>query len=184
MSSRTYKEALASLWAHSLNQAENTTTMHLSRYVLFSYRPTLLYFATFYLHSFVVMQRCLSLSLLLFFSSYTPRAAALFEPQFPCRPLCYGTAYFSGKMLAKMGRIALIAEEMGRPDDARMVASRLAEASQARTCAVPCYVPRFWLGKLESSTEKGTHYNTISEGGPRHRCCHRSSYRARPFPFS
>lgn len=29
-----------------------------------------------------------------------------------------------------MGRIALIAEEMGRPQDARMVAARLAEASQ------------------------------------------------------
>eukprot|EP00903_Cladosiphon_okamuranus_P009961 g9449.t1 len=41
-----------------------------------------------------------------------------------------GDTYFSGKMLAKMGRIALIAEEMGRPEDARMVASRLAEASQ------------------------------------------------------
>lgn len=45
-------------------------------------------------------------------------------------------AYFSGKMLAKMGRIALIAEEMGRPDDARMVAARLAEASQVWLCAV------------------------------------------------
>lgn len=33
-------------------------------------------------------------------------------------------------MLAKMGRIALIAEEMGRLEDARMVAARLAEASQ------------------------------------------------------
>ncbi|CAN0000956.1 unnamed protein product [Ectocarpus sp. 4 AP-2014] len=41
-----------------------------------------------------------------------------------------GDTYFSGKMLAKMGRIALIAEEMGRPEDARMVAARLAEASQ------------------------------------------------------
>lgn len=35
-------------------------------------------------------------------------------------------------MLAKMGRIALIAEEMGRHDDARKVAARLAEASQVQ----------------------------------------------------
>lgn len=47
-------------------------------------------------------------------------------------PPSLSTAYFSGKMLAKMGRIALIADEMGRPDDARMVAARLAEASQVR----------------------------------------------------
>lgn len=33
-----------------------------------------------------------------------------------------------------MGRIALIAEEMGRPEDARMVAARLAEASQVKPC--------------------------------------------------
>lgn len=46
-------------------------------------------------------------------------------------------AYFSGKMLSKMGRIALIAEEMGRHDDAMMVAARLAEASQVRRCCLP-----------------------------------------------
>lgn len=49
------------------------------------------------------------------------------------------TAYFSGKMLAKMGRIALIAEEMGRLDDARTVAARLAEASQVNTRSYLCW---------------------------------------------
>lgn len=47
-----------------------------------------------------------------------------------------------------MGRIALIAEEMGRPEDARMVAARLAEASQVRARAAPHIVPCSWLGKL------------------------------------
>ena len=47
-----------------------------------------------------------------------------------------------------MGRIALIAEEMGRPEDARMVAARLAEASQVRTRTAPHIVPCSWLGKL------------------------------------
>lgn len=46
--------------------------------------------------------------------------------------LSFCSAYFSGKMLAKMGRIALIAEEMGRHEDAQRVAARLAEASQVR----------------------------------------------------
>lgn len=52
-------------------------------------------------------------------------------------------AYFSGKMLAKMGRIALIAEEMGRPEDARMVAARLAEASQVQRVWEGTAVPQF-----------------------------------------
>ena len=37
-----------------------------------------------------------------------------------------GSTYVGGKMLAKLGRIALIAREMGRESDAMTAASRLA----------------------------------------------------------
>lgn len=67
----------------------------------------------------------------------------------PHEPLCR-SAYFSGKMLAKMGRVALIAEEMGRHDDARRVAARLAEASQvgARVTFHFVLASRMWRGRF------------------------------------
>ena len=72
--------------------------------------------------------------------------------------LFFFIAYFSGKMLAKMGRIALIAEEMGRPDDARMVAARLAEASQVWLCAVRTLFVYFF-----SLRETGEETNVFSQ---------------------
>lgn len=95
---------------------------------------------------------------------------ALFLPLGRCALCCRckKKAYFSGKMLAKMGRIALIAEEMGRPEDARMVAARLAEASQVGSL---CRSHPRWLGKLKRVvTRRGVRDNAEYIGHQDLRC--------------
>ncbi len=52
-----------------------------------------------------------------------------------------------------MGRIALIAEEMGRPEDARMVAARLAEASQVWPCVVSSLLLHFCCETAETKAK-------------------------------
>ncbi|CAM9532101.1 unnamed protein product, partial [Phaeothamnion confervicola] len=76
-----------------------------------------------------------------------------------------GDTYFSGKMLAKMARIALIAEEMGRLDDARDVAGRLKAFSEVwfnGSAQAPFLYDRHWGGIVSC----GCDYHEDKDGGP------------------
>jgi len=48
--------------------------------------------------------------------------------------LAAGSTYVGGKMLAKLARLALVAEELGRHADAMVLAQRLADSLEVRTC--------------------------------------------------
>ncbi len=67
-----------------------------------------------------------------------------------------GDTYFSGKLLAKLGRIALIAEVLGRHDDAMAAAGRLVEALDVwtnGTAEAPLMYDPAWGGIVSCGCE-------------------------------
>ena len=63
-----------------------------------------------------------------------------------------GSTYVGGKMLAKLGRIALIAREMGREKDATTAATRLAQLLEvwlnSNEAKSPLLYDVFWGGAV------------------------------------
>jgi endoglucanase Acf2 len=83
-----------------------------------------------------------------------------------------GDTYFSGKMLAKMARIALIAEELGRHDDAMAVAAKLTEGCAVwlnGTATAKMLYDFRWGGVVSCgcmyNSETGQCDNDVSSGG-------------------
>ncbi len=67
-----------------------------------------------------------------------------------------GDTYFSGKLLAKLGRIALIAEVLGRHDEAMAAAARLVEAMNVwnnGTAEAPLVYDSYWGGIVSCGCE-------------------------------